>query len=100
MHAGAGLRLGLALGLFLVGEHIGMAAPVAVVDGKRIAQEHALEPRIAFDLFLRQGLAAAVAAEAVRVACGGPLVGVVLLRPVGAPLGRIGVVSVTSTSRT
>ncbi len=50
VQAVAGLRtLGHALRLLLVGEHVGVAAPVAVVDRERVAGEQALEPRIAFD---------------------------------------------------
>ena len=42
VQAGAGLRpLGDAPGLLLVGEHVGVAAPVAVVDGEGVAGEGA-----------------------------------------------------------
>ena len=43
-----------ALGAFLVREHVGVAAPIAVVDGKGVAREHAREPGILLRLFGRQ----------------------------------------------
>ena len=85
-----------ALGLLLVGQHVRVAAPVAVVDRERVAGEHPLEPRIALDLLVGQRLRAAVlrAADVRR-----PAIAVVLARPVHSP-GRGSVVSsFTSTRR-
>ena len=89
MQAGPGLRLGLAFRLFLVDEHEGVAAPVAVVDGERVAAEHALQPRVALDFLLRQRLAAAMAAETRARRLGRAQIRVVLPGEVDAPFGRI-----------
>jgi hypothetical protein len=90
VQAGAGLRLRDALGVLLVDQHVGVAAPVAVVERERVAEEHALEPRVALDLLLGQRLTAAVPAEAGAGGLGGEVVAVELLRPVHAPQRRVG----------
>ena len=92
MQAGAGLRFGLPLGLLLVVEHVGVAAAVAVVERERVPEEHAPEPRVAFDLLRGQGLTAAVSAKARASRFGCALIAVVLPRPVDAPMGWVGVV--------
>ena len=59
-------RLGFrqALGGLLVEEHERVAAPVAVVDGERVPPKHPLQPLVALDFLLGQGLAPRAAAEA------------------------------------
>ena len=88
--ARAGLGLRLSLGLFLILQHVRVAPSVSIVDGKRIAREHALEPGIPFDLFFGEGLGAAVSAETGASGDGGATVGIVLFGPVLAPDRRIG----------
>jgi hypothetical protein len=92
VQTGTGLRLLQAPRRLLIGQHVGVTAPVPVVDGERVSQEHALEPGIAFDLLLRQRLAAAVSAEARAGGECGALITVVLARPVDTPRRWIGVV--------
>ena len=67
LQARAGLLLlGHAARLLLVEERVGVAAPVAVVDGEGVAGEDAPEPRIPVELLLgRAGVAGAEAAPAV-----------------------------------
>ena len=67
LQARAGLLLlGHAARLLLIEERVGVAAPVAVVDGKGVAGEDAPEPRVAVELLLRgAGVARAEAAPAV-----------------------------------
>src|SRR6478736_4022831 len=78
--------------MLLIVQHVGVPAAIAVVDRERIAQEDALQPRIALDLFFRHGLAALVAAEARLGGERRALVAVVLRGPVLPPLGRIRIV--------
>jgi hypothetical protein len=86
LQAGAGLLLlGHALGLALVGEHVGVAALLAVVDREGVAVEERAQQRVAVELL--DVLAAAVV-RALDV--DGALVGVVLAREALAPLGRVG----------
>src|SRR5262249_20606060 len=94
MEARARLRLGQPLGRLLIGQHEGVAAPVAVVDREGVAEEHPLEPGVALDLLLGKGLAARVAAVLGMGHERRAEVAVVLRWPVLAPLGGIGVVLV------
>ena len=104
LQARAGLLLlGHAARLLLVEEGVGVAAPIAIVDGKGVAGEDAPEPLLAVELLLRgAGVAGAEAAPAVLGRRGQRRleVAVVLSGPVLAPdFGSI-VSSVTSTRRT
>ena len=76
-----------ALGLLLIGQHVRVAAPIAIVDRERVAREQPLQPRIAVDLLVGQRLGTAVlrAADVRRAA-----VSVVLARPVHSPRRRVG----------
>ena len=90
VQTGARLRFREALRRLLILQHVGVAASVSVVDGERVAEEHALEPGIALDLLLWHGLVPAMPAEACFRRPGRALVAVVLGGPVLAPDGRIG----------
>src|SRR5687768_16049689 len=86
------MGLGQTLRVLLVEEHEGVPAPIGEVDGERVPGEHALEPGVARNLFLRQSLATLVTTEAGLGRERRTPIAIELRRPVLAPLCRVRIV--------